>query len=213
MITDVGIDMDGVMYDFVTEFKKYCQDKMPFEILPDPTHWEFYEDWGLDKNTFYQWLTEATINEELFSRGYAYQNTFAGWNKLKSLGVRIHIMTHRHLEAVGQTAWWLNEHGFVPDSMHFGTNKTILESIAIDQAAAIDDYIGYYEDYESVGVKAFLRTQEWNKNYQGRHVADLLGFANAVEIYNNYYEMEEVTINRLTLPASAHTSTGAYIAK
>jgi hypothetical protein len=211
VITDVGIDMDGVMYDFVKEFKAYCQKHLPFsEPLPDPTHWEFYEDWGISRDTFYEMLTEATIKEQLFSRGSAYDNTFAGWNKLKTMGIHIHIMTHRHIEAVGQTAEWLNRHGFVPDSMHFGTNKTILESIAIDQAAAIDDYIEYYDEYESIGVKAFLRTQEWNMRHRGRRVPDLLAFATAVETYNNYYEMEEYSYRELVLPTSPYTSTGGY---
>lgn len=190
MITDVGIDMDGVMYDFANTFKSYCENRL-LRTLPDPTHWEFYEDWGLDKETFYDWLTDATVNDSLFYRGNAYDNTIAGWRKLKDMGMRIHVLTHRHIESVGQTAEWLQEHGLVPDSMHFGFDKTLLEAIAIDQAAAIDDYTKYYDEYEQVGVKAFLRTHEWNKDHHGRRVADLLEFADAVEVYNNYYKFEE----------------------
>lgn len=195
MITDVGIDMDGVMYDFADAFRTYCENRMRVNYsLPEPKHWEFYEDWGLDKDTFYEWLTDATINDSLFYRGRAYDNTFAGWKKLRDMGLRIHILTHRHIEAVGQTADWLQDHGFVPDSMHFGVDKTLLEAIAIDQAAAIDDYTKYYDQYEQVGVKAFLRTHEWNKKHHGRRVSDLLGFADAVETYNNYYKFEEDSI-------------------
>ena len=146
MITDVGIDMDGVMYDFAGEFKKYCAKRMGREDLPDPKHWEFYEDWGLDKDTFYDWLTDATVNEGLFYTGKAYANTTEGWSKLKDLGMRIHVLTHRHIESVGQTADWLQDNNFVPDSMHFGFDKVLLEAIAIDQAAAIDDYTKYYDE-------------------------------------------------------------------
>lgn len=192
MITDVGIDMDGVMYDFANTFKSYCENRLQVNSpLPEPKHWEFYEDWGLDKETFYDWLTDATVNDSLFYRGNAYDNTMAGWRKLKAMGMRIHVLTHRHIEAVGQTAEWLQDHNFVPDSIHFGFDKTLLEAIAIDQAAAIDDYTKYYDEYEQVGVKAFLRTHEWNKDHHGRRVDDLLGFADAVETYNNYYKFEE----------------------
>ena len=190
MITDVGIDMDGVMYDFANTFKSYCENRL-LRTLPEPKHWEFYEDWGLDKETFYDWLTDATVNDSLFYRGNAYDNTIAGWRKLKDMGMRIHVLTHRHIESVGQTAEWLQEHGLIPDSMHFGFDKTLLEAIAIDQAAAIDDYTKYYDEYEQVGVKAFLRTHEWNKDHHGRRVDDLLEFAYAVETYNNYYKFEE----------------------
>lgn len=210
MITDVGIDMDGVMYDFAGAFKEYCAERLNRTDLPDPRHWEFYEDWGLSKETFYEWLTDATINDYLFYRGNAYDNTIAGWKKLRDMGLRIHILTHRHIEAVGQTAEWLQEHGFIPDSMHFGFDKTLLEAIAIDQAAAIDDYTKYYDEYEQVGVKAFLRTHEWNKNHHGRRVDDLLGFADAVETYNNYYKFEDMSVPLVVRPAITSTSVYSY---
>lgn len=196
MITDVGIDMDGVVYDFMSEFKSYCQKRLGRKHLPEPQHWEFYEDWGMDKDTFYEWLTDATVTEQLFLKGKPYPNTISGWQKLRSLNVNIHVMTHRHIEAVGQTAEWLQFHGLIPNSMHFGVDKVILESIAVDQAAAIDDYVHYYEQYEEVGVKAFLRTHPWNSDYYGRHVSDLLDFANAVEIYNKFYAYEEKAMLR-----------------
>jgi hypothetical protein len=204
VITDVGIDMDGVMYDFANTFKSYCENRLQVNSpLPEPKHWEFYEDWGLDKETFYDWLTDATVNDSVFYRGNAYDNTMAGWRKLKAMGMRIHVLTHRHIEAVGQTAEWLQDHNFVPDSIHFGFDKTLLEAIAIDQAAAIDDYTKYYDEYEKVGVKAFLRTHEWNKDHHGRRVDDLLGFADAVETYNNYYKFEEW---RKPIPFSTSTT-------
>lgn len=214
MITDVGIDMDGVMYDFAGAFRGYCENRLQVNApLPEPRHWEFYEDWGLDKETFYEWLTDSTINDSLFYRGNAYDNTIAGWRKLKDMGLRIHIMTHRHIESVGQTAEWLYEHGFIPDSMHFGVDKTILEAMAIDQAAAIDDYTKYYDDYEKVGVKAFLRTHPWNADHSGRRVADLLEFADAIEAYNTYYRFEghseiiPITMNHTwnSIPTTTYT--------
>jgi hypothetical protein len=196
MITDVGIDMDGVMYDFISEFKKYALKRLGRTSLPDAKHWEFYEDWGLSKETFYEWLTDATVSEKVFLTGNPYPNCVAGWQKLRSLNLNIHVLTHRHIEAVGQTSEWLQFHGFIPDSIHFTTHKGVLEAIAVDQAAAIDDYHHYYDLYEEVGVKAFMRTHPWNASYKGRHVADLLDFANAVEIYNKFYAYEDKNFMR-----------------
>lgn len=210
MITDVGIDLDGVMYDFATEFRKYCAFRLGRTDLPEPRHWEFYEDWGLDKDTFYSWLTEATVNDELFFTGKPYDNTIEGWQKLRSMGMRIHVLTHRHIEAVAQTSEWLRKHNFIPDSLHFGFDKAHLEGLAIDQAAAIDDYTKYYDEYEETGVKAFLRNQPWNSHHHGRRVDDLLDFANAVETYNKFYEWEECkTIKALPRSPKITTSNPA----
>jgi hypothetical protein len=131
VITDVGIDMDGVMYDFAGVFKSYCENRLQVNApLPEPKHWEFYEDWGLSKETFYEWLTDATVSEKVFLTGNPYPNCVAGWQKLRSLNLNIHVLTHRHIEAVGQTSEWLQFHGFIPDSIHFTTHKGVLEAIA-----------------------------------------------------------------------------------
>lgn len=192
MITDVGIDLDGVLYNFAHEFRMYCSERMGRDDLPYPTHWEFYEDWGLDKDTFYRWLNEATQTVQLFNNSLPLPHAIEGWEKLRQLQVRIHVLTHRHPLAYAQTAEWLLRYGFEPDSLHFGADKRVLKTITKGQAAAIDDYIGYYDDYQSVGIKAFLMTQPWNAERAGvRRVPDLLAFAHAVEVHNEYHRVEE----------------------
>lgn len=190
MITDVGIDMDGVMYDFATEFRNYCGKRMNRTDLPFPRHWEFYEDWGLDRETFYNWLDEATLNDNIFLTGEPLTDTVEGWQRLRGMGMRIHILTHRRFPAYEQTVRWLNKHGFLPDSLHFGEDKVALSAIAVEDSASIDDHIGYYEMYQQVEVLSFLRTQPWNLNYYARRATTLLDFACKVEQYNNYLRME-----------------------
>ena len=194
MITDVGIDMDGVLYDFVHAFRNYCSARLGRTDLPYPSSWLFYEDWGLDKETFEVWLEEATQEVDLFNSQFPYHNSVEGWAKLRTMDLRIHIMTHREPYAYKQTLDWMESFGFIPDSLHFGDEKVILETYVRDEGAAIDDYPKYYRDYEDVGVKAFIRTQEWNKGFAGRRVPDLLGFARAVEVHNEYHGMEKLSI-------------------
>lgn len=192
MITDVGIDLDGVLYNFAHEFREYCSARLQRDDLPYPTHWEFYEDWGLDRDTFYRWLNEATKEVQLFNKGLPLPHAIEGWEKLRSMGLNIHVLTHRHPMAYAQTAEWLLHFGFEPDSLHFGADKRVLKTIAKGQAAALDDYVGYYTDYNEAGVKAFLMTQPWNADHPGRRVPDLLAFAHAVEVHNEYHLMEKL---------------------
>ena len=194
MITDIGIDVDGVLYDFVHAFRNYCSKRLARTDLPYPTTWVFYEEWGITKDTFDEWLEEATADSDLFNSQFPYHNSLEGWAKLRTMDVRLHIMTNRAPFAYKQTVEWLDNFGFTPDSLHFGDEKVVLETYVRDQGAAIDDYPKYYRDYENVDVKAFIRTQEWNKAFAGRHVADLLAFARAIEVHNEYHSMEKLSV-------------------
>lgn len=184
MITDVGIDMDGVMYDFAKVFHEYAQNRMGKE-LPKPTCWDFYHEWGLTDEQFDEWLVEGVQKLRLFNSDSPMENTIEGWNLLKQNGIKVHVLTHRGHVSYEQTVQWLNRFGLYPDSLHFGTNKAILKLIATDECAAIDDYTLYYDQYEKANILSFLRTQPWNGEKYARRVNDLLDFAEKVIMFNN----------------------------
>lgn len=210
LITDVGIDLDGVLYNFAHEFREYCTARLGVTELPYPKHWEFYEDWGLDKDTFYQWLNEATEQEQIFNRGLPYPLVLEGWEKLRTLDVKIHILTHRHPLAYAQTAEWLLRYGLVPDTLHFGANKNILKTLSTGTAAAIDDYTGYYDSYTNANIKAFMMSQPWNAQHPGRRVPDMLAFAHAIEVHNEYHRMEMVLKKNPLKPFTTTSNPNLY---
>ena len=125
-ITDVGIDMDGVVYPFMSAFKKYCIDVLKETTFPEPLKWEFYEDWGISKQTFDTMMQTAPISHRLFASESPMENVALGWKLLRELGVRIHVITARPNTAWAQTADWLHDHELVPDHLHFTHNKTVL---------------------------------------------------------------------------------------
>lgn len=185
LITDVGIDLDGVLYDFVGAFKTFCEPRVSRD-LPDATKWDFYHEWGLTDEIFDSWLYEATVKNNIFEKNDPIKNAVEGWQALKDMGLTIHILTHRFHPAHEQTCRWLNRHGFITNNLHFGTNKKILRNLATGDSAAVDDHFNYYQDYQKIGVKAFMLTQPWNVNHEGRRVSDLLEFAKYVDVYNEY---------------------------
>ena len=67
LITDVGIDLDGVIYPFIDAFKIYCKERLNVSYLPDATKWNFYEDWGINHDTFQEWISEAATTHKVFS--------------------------------------------------------------------------------------------------------------------------------------------------
>ena len=185
MITDVGIDLDGVMYDFASVFHEYAQNRLNKE-LSIPTTWDFYHEWGLTDADFELMLQEGVQKLRLFDSAPPLNNTIAGWQLLKDNGISIHVLTHRGYIAYEQTAQWLIKYGLIPDSLHFVKNKTILNIIAKDECAAIDDYPLYYDQYEKAGILSFLRTQPWNGEKYARRVGDLMEFAENIIAINKH---------------------------
>lgn len=183
MITDVGIDLDGVIYDFASVFHAYAQSRLNKQ-LSVPERWDFYKDWGMTDRDFETMLAEGIKEERIFDRDAPMPRTVEGWNLLKENNIKIHVLTHRGHLAYEQTVQWLIKYGLIPDSLHFVNNKTILNIIAEDECAAIDDYPLYYDKYEKANILSFLRTQPWNGEKYARRVDDLLEFAKRVVTLN-----------------------------
>ena len=185
-ITDVGIDMDGVVYPFMDAFKKYCTQELGMTEFPNPTKWDFYEDWGIDKEDFNSLLRCASTTHKLFASEYPMEHVAEGWQMLKDMGLRLHVITARPSTAWSQTADWLHDHNLVPDHLHFTHDKTVLSHVAHKESAMIDDHVDYYLQLEKSGVLAVLQSQPWNEHYQGAiRARSLVDFATLVKSVNN----------------------------
>ena len=185
MITDVGIDLDGVIYPFANAFRSYCEDRMEILNLPEPTHWNFYEDWGLDEETFTAWLTDAARYYQVFSTHMPYAGVEEAWKELRDMGVRIHILTARPQSAWAQTAVWLTRYNLHVDTLHFGPSKSFLANLAKGKAILLDDHIAYYEEAERAGIVPCLMTRAWNESKENANrVTNLTEFVSFIRGYN-----------------------------
>lgn len=185
VITDVGIDLDGVIYPFADAFRDYCAERMGKLFLPEPTHWNFYEDWDLDHDTFQEWLIEASETHTVFATQKPFEGVVEAWAQLRAMGVKIHILTARPQSAWAQTAEWLTTHNLHVDSLHFGPSKAFLSKIAKDKAILIDDHVAYYEEVEKHGVIPVLMNRPWNSTKEGATRVNNLGeFVSLIRGYN-----------------------------
>lgn len=185
MITDVGIDLDGVLYPFMDSFKRYCLKRLGVETLPEPTHWDFYKDWGLDFDTFNEFLHEASKYDAVFCVEQPYEGVKEAWELLRSMDLKIHIMTARPQFAWEDTAKWLKWNGLSADSLHFHPTKTFLKQLAVDKAAMIDDHIAYYEQAEKHGIVPVLMDRPWNQSKQNAtRVSSMMSFVELIRGYN-----------------------------
>lgn len=192
MITDVGIDLDGVLYPFSKSFNAYCCERMGRLFLPEPTHWNFYEDWDLDEVTFYQWIDEAAQSHQVFSTEDPYEGVLEAWAMLMSIGVHIHIITSRPRAAWEQTAEWLARHKLTADSLHFNKSKGFLTKIAKGKSALIDDHIVYYREAKNNGIFPVLMDRSWNQSTdEFTRVSSLLEFVYLIKGYNIVMKTEK----------------------
>ena len=106
MITDVAIDLDGVVFDFsrvvTAVFSKYLKTD-----LPTPTKWEFFDEWNMTASDFYSLLDHLTVETEFFNSESPIRHTMVGWQSLREQNLRIHVITHHmpHLETVALGIW------------------------------------------------------------------------------------------------------------
>ena len=186
LITDVGIDMDGVVYPFISAFKKYCVDVLKETTFPEPKKWEFYEDWGISKKTFETMMHTAPISHRLFASESPMENVALGWKLLRDMNLKIHVITARPATAWSQTADWLHDHELVPDHLHFTNDKTVLAYTSKGHSASIDDNYTYQQEMQNVGILSVLHDHPWNKQYDVPfRVNSLLDFARLVKDVNN----------------------------
>lgn len=177
----VGVDLDGVCYDFAGSLRAYLDTLggLPHGY-PEPTRWEFYEDWGFDLQGFLSLCHDGVDAGVIFSYGEPYPNTAEAFAWIKAAGHSIHIVTDRSFGANGAseaaTRAWLDCHGLPFDSLTFSPDKTI---VRLD--VMVDDKPENYAALTAAGVDAWLLTRPWNKHVEGaQRVLDLLHFAEVI---------------------------------
>lgn len=178
----VGIDLDGVCYNFgasVREYLNHAGIRFHHEC-PDPRRWEFYEDWGI---TLPEFLTHCHRGVEagiIFTHGDPYPNTREAFQWIKAAGHTIHIVTDRSFGKAGAsesaTRAWLDQHDLPFDSLTFTADKTCVKLDAM-----VDDKPENYAALDAAGVDVHLLTRPWNQHVEGaRRVLDLLHFAEVI---------------------------------
>lgn len=184
-ITDVAVDMDGVIYPFTEAFRSYCAHRLGAPDLPTAVDWHFYRSWGLGDEDFAAYLQDACDDFGVFSVLPPEHGTREGWDLLRDLGVRIHVITHRPPAGWSQTADWLMTHDLVPDTLTFTGDKTVAVHHAKGAVAAVEDRVEYHDALVAAGVHTVLVDRPWNSGHPGVRVPDFYGFATWVHNLRN----------------------------
>ncbi|QAU06646.1 phosphatase [Gordonia phage WilliamBoone] len=176
----VGIDLDGVVFDFGKAFTAYLQKRhgWPGSHCPPPTSWTFYEEFGLNLIGFQMVCNEAADAGELWDApGCTSYGAVEAFKELANCpAVSVHIITDRHFgthPAVSHeaTARWLRDIGLRYDTLTFSPDKTIVKTDFM-----IDDKRENYIALRKAGTEAYLLSKPWNREPPGLHPSSVSVF-------------------------------------
>jgi 5'(3')-deoxyribonucleotidase len=129
----LGVDLDGVVADFIGGFKPIVAEWLGRKItdLPDEVSYGFQE-WGLDQNNRYETVHRFAVKERQLFRNLApIPGAPAALRRLAEVSdLRIRIITHRlyiswfHKEAIEQTVEWLEKNGILYWDLCFMKEKS-----------------------------------------------------------------------------------------
>lgn len=164
----LGLDLDGVIYDFVDEFHDYIAEVKGWnpDDLKSPTHWSFYRDWGMTDEEYYFELGKAAINSKVFLNGKIYDQALENILKLKEMGFEIVIITARqlsnnpdHMQIIRKnTETWLENNNVPFDELVIDNDKT-RHSLNI----LIDDNLSNVEAMAINGNDGYVFDRPWNR--------------------------------------------------
>ncbi len=180
----VGVDLDGVVYDFVGALRSYIHRTTgrPLASMPPADSWEFWsKQWKLDKEEFLRFYRDGILDGFIFSEGAPFPQAVESARELVALGHELHIVTSRAIpgaedEARAATVDWLRRIGFPYESLTIASDKA---SVPTD--IFIDDSMENYDRLDKAGHFPWLYTQMWNASHPGRRVLSWGEFSGIVQ--------------------------------
>lgn len=152
----IGIDLDGVVYDFVGAIRKFVSNRYPHMPLLDtgPTCWDFYDvDWGMSLEAFLALCDDSVDNGFVFWDGDPIPGSVEMMRRLKNAGHTLHIVTDRSYGTKSKiaTTAWLKAYDVPYDTLTFASDKTLVRTDFF-----IDDKPANVKALRDAGCHAFL---------------------------------------------------------
>lgn len=168
----IGIDLDGVCYDFVQAFRDHTGKTGPV------SRWEFYKDWGIDTETFLKECRSALYAPDgMFSGGLPIPGSVTGVKTLVDAGHEIIFVTDRlslgetaldRSQIRNNTAKWILRH-FGRQNMSFtGDKGRAVKAFGI--RFFLDDKPENFFATRDAGAKSYLFTADWNSHIDAPRV-------------------------------------------
>jgi len=164
----VGVDLDGVCYDFADSLREYLVRHglaEKYSIIPgEPDKWHFYHDWGMTTEEFVKHCNDGVDARIVFGWGQPRDLAPSALSFIRSFGHTVHIITDRQFgftPEVSQevTKFWLDGYGVEYDTLTFSADKTCVETDVF-----VEDKLENYDALIAAGVDCYLIDRPWNQD-------------------------------------------------
>lgn len=179
----IGMDLDGVNYNFAASLRRYLRTVGYAHPMPDPLIWDFFTTHGWGNLTPAQFVQHANdgVNAGIVFRSMDwFDHVNEAWDIIRSLGHTIDIATDRSFGEPGRseqnTIDALAEKGLKYDTITFTADKA-----SINPDMMLEDKAENFLALEAAGVDTWLVTRPWNQHVKtDKRVRDVLHFAEVV---------------------------------
>lgn len=176
----IGIDCDGVLYDFAGHITSFFREFLDDGNLPDPTTWNFFsEEWGMLPGVFWAGVRTAWAGGWVWD---GHHGTLGDrWEPRRSLGElsdkghEIVVVTTRPDYARESTQEWLAWNQLPHNELIFTEDKTKWNLDVL-----LDDAPHNIEQAQAAGIRAIIWDQPWNRHVEGERVYAWDQFVNAI---------------------------------
>lgn len=190
MPSRIGIDLDGVLFDFIGALERWCDQPT---ILEEPlrrferrsapaTRWEFYEDWGWTREHFTAVCDLAVDEGALFMQGDPTTGAVEALQSLLDAGHEVVIVTARNFGKRSEelTRKWLDKHKVPYSELHFAQDKTQFQ---LD--FHLDDSPDVVASFDDTPTTAVVWHQPWNKHLEEHYrVWSFKDFLSFIKVYS-----------------------------
>jgi uncharacterized HAD superfamily protein len=171
-ILDIGVDLDGVVYDFVGALRTWihASTNKPLAEMPPARTWQFYHDWGFTTEEFLFHYAAGVNAGRIMRYGTPFPGSAEYMRRLARDGHRLHIITARAVrgaekKAAINTAHWLRDYDIPHATLTITADKHVSATDIF-----IEDSAANYDSLEAAGRHPWLIDQPYNSHHSGRRV-------------------------------------------
>jgi hypothetical protein len=163
----VGIDLDGVLYNFGDSVHRYLKSIGKGDLWKSgPTlkpYWDFYKDWGWTGREFVDMCNAGADAGYIFT-GPIREGAKQAMDRIARTGNEVIIVTDRPFGSTPEvshrnTVEWLLQHGIWYDELHFSADKTVGKCDVF-----VEDKLENYDALVAAGTKVWLINRAWNSD-------------------------------------------------
>lgn len=184
-IRNIGVDLDGVLYDFGAALRNYLIEHEDFDeaLLTYPKVWNFFLEWGLTLDDYLHYYAKGVDAGYVLLEGRSDPMALTCLSLMRDAGHQIHIVTYRTVgaRAVQNTMEWLQRERVPYDTLTFAKDKTIIKTDYF-----IEDNMENFTALREAGTEAFLLDRPWNSELDTPYrISDWVEFYRVIERWDN----------------------------